>query len=315
MNIRYAVSGFIAISAIYLLGLVWANERGDTVGLMLQVLDVLPVLVALAFLSWLVRYLRWRWLLQRAGYNSGWLYGYLAYLSGFAFTATPGKVGELVRMRYLAWRAVPRHVVFGAFVYERWFDLIVVFLLGMAAFGQQSVLWISGIFVALFTGVVVLLVTFPQGLRRIESFFVSRNMLRSGSLVKGISDGLVSCRSWINVTDAAISFALGVLAWSITALSFCYLLAWLNLSVPLFSAFGSYPLAMLAGAASMLPGGIGSTEVSLVAILGVYGIPLEVAMVTAIAIRIAGMWFSIVFGFVAMLILELSARRDVLRGA
>lgn len=315
MTLRRAILGFVAISAVYLLGLVWADGCANTFRLVGQVAQVLPVLVGLAFVSWCVRYLRWHWLLQRAGYRPGWAYGYLAYLSGFAFTATPGKVGELVRIRYLGWRAVPGHVVFGAFVYERWFDLIVVFLLGMAAFGQQSVLWLSGIFVALFTGVVVVLASFPHALRLVEAFFVKRKMLRLGSMVNVVKDGLISCRAWMNAPDVTISFTLGVLAWSITAFSFCYLLAWLGLPVPLLSAFGSYPLAMLAGAASMLPGGIGSTEISLVAILGVYDIPLEVAMVTAIAIRVAGMWFSILFGFAAMLILELCERKDFRRGA
>ena len=309
MTLSRAVFGFLAISIIYLLGLIWADSRVDTFGTLGQVARVLPVLVGLAFISWCIRYLRWHWLLHRAGYRPGWIFGFLAYISGFAFTATPGKVGELVRMRYLAWRAVPRHVVLGAFVFERWFDLIVVFLLATAVFGHPGIFWISGIFVAVFTGTVLLLASFPQALGAVERLLAKHQHQRLSNLVNVINNGLASCRAWMNATDAALSFALGVIAWSITALSFCYLLAWLNLSVPALSAFGTYPLAMLAGAASMLPGVVGSTELSLVAILGVYAIPVEVATVTAIAIRVSGMWFSILFGFAAMLTLEVSEKR------
>ncbi|GGD04781.1 hypothetical protein GCM10007418_24800 [Halopseudomonas salina] len=205
---------------------------------------------------------------------------------------------------------MPAQVVFGAFVYERSFDLVVVFLLGMAAFGEHGILWLSGIFVVLFTSAVLLLGRFPQTLHVIESFVVRYGMDRLGGMVKVVEDGLISCRVWMNGPDVALSFGLGLLAWSVTALSFCYLLEWLNLTIPFLSAFGSYPLAMLAGAASMLPGGIGSTEISLIAILGVYGISVEVAAVTAIAIRVAGMWFSILFGFAAIGILEMSERRE-----
>jgi hypothetical protein len=44
---------------------------------------------------------------------------FFVYLAGFAFMATPGKAGELIRVHYLLKVGGPVNVSFGAFVYEK----------------------------------------------------------------------------------------------------------------------------------------------------------------------------------------------------
>ncbi len=66
---------------------------------------------------------------------------------------------------------------------------------------------------------------------------------------------------------------------------------------------------MLAGAASMLPGGIGSTEVAIIAMLSVFNAPLGSATLAAIGIRFATMWFAVVCGFVSVGLLEFKYKK------
>ena len=73
-------------------------------------------------------------------------------------------------------------------------------------------------------------------------------------------------------------------------------------------ALSLYPIAMLVGAASMLPGGIGSTEATLTLLLTSEGSPLATAAAAAVCIRIATLWFSIVLAFISMGLLSF---RDV----
>jgi uncharacterized protein (TIRG00374 family) len=70
-----------------------------------------------------------------------------------------------------------------------------------------------------------------------------------------------------------------------------------------------YPLSMLAGAASMLPGGVGSTEATIVGLLSLFDVPLGVAALAAIGIRFSSMWFAVLCGFIALSILEYRFRR------
>lgn len=75
-------------------------------------------------------------------------------------------------------------------------------------------------------------------------------------------------------------------------------------SFPLLSALGIYQLAILAGAASVVPGGVGSTEVTIVALLSLFEVPLGIATLAAVEIRFASIWFAMLCGFIAMCVLE-----------
>jgi uncharacterized protein (TIRG00374 family) len=54
----------------------------------------------------------------------------------------------------------------------------------------------------------------------------------------------------------------------------------------------------------MLPGGIGTTEVAMVLLLHGFGVPLDVATVTALAMRLATTWLAILIGFLCAGLLE-----------
>ena len=94
-----------------------------------------------------------------------------------------------------------------------------------------------------------------------------------------------------------------------------WLLGRLGVSIATLPAFGMYPLAMLAGAASMLPGGIGSTEAAIVALLLFVDVPIATATLAAVGIRLASLWFAIACGFVAAGVLEArdARRRSMVR--
>jgi uncharacterized membrane protein YbhN (UPF0104 family) len=61
---------------------------------------------------------------------------------------------------------------------------------------------------------------------------------------------------------------------------------------------------MLIGAASMIPGGIGSTEGAIVFLLGGYNVALGAALTIAVGIRLTTLWFGIFIGFMSLLFLE-----------
>jgi uncharacterized protein (TIRG00374 family) len=84
------------------------------------------------------------------------------------------------------------------------------------------------------------------------------------------------------------------------ALSFCWLLGRLGIDLPLSTSIAIYPLSMLVGAASMLPGGLGSTEATIVALLALNQAPLDVALLAAVAARLSTLWAAIAFGLVAL---------------
>ena len=303
---------FAAITFFYLAALIWVDSKNQVFSEFPAVLSILPVLLVLSFLSYIVRYLRWYWLLSRAGNKTNLVTGYLAYLAGFAFTATPGKVGELLRIRYLAPQGVPPWRVLAAFVFERAFDLVVVLLLSALAISQNDIFIFVFAFVVAILSVILVAVRNPAWLTRAAVYMRIYRLPKLSRIFKTVRDGLSGCRIWVTLPDILLSMLLGAVAWIITSFSFVWLLDQLGVSIPVLSALAIYPLAMLAGAASMLPGGVGSTEAVIVLLLSLFDVPLETALLAAIGIRISSMWFAIICGLFALGFLEFIFSRTVM---
>lgn len=307
MKLKRTFTGLILITALYLSALVWADTQNQVFKLLPALVAVLPILLGIALISYVIRYFRWHWLLSRSGHAIDWTPGFLAYISGFAFTATPGKVGELVRIRYLQPIGVSPSKVLGAFIFERAFDLIAVLMLSSVALTRTELFPFALTFVAILLFGIALVASRPDWLNRASAHLRLRRFKRLARIVKTLKGGLVACRLWLTPLDMFVSLGLGLAAWSLTSISFVWLLSQLGISVQFLPALAIYPLAMLAGAASMIPGGVGSTEAAIVTLLALYGVALGVATLAAVGIRIATLWFAVVCGISACSLLE--ARR------
>ena len=107
MKLKGSLIGFALITCLYLGLLIWLDARKQVFTHLPQLWQPLLAMMGMALASFMLRFARWQWLLSRLGHHPPLMYSFLAYLSGFVFTATPGKVGELVRIRYLSPAGVP----------------------------------------------------------------------------------------------------------------------------------------------------------------------------------------------------------------
>ena len=271
--------------------------------------QALPLAAVITFISFLLRYARWRRLITKAGYPVRTGEGLLAYLAGFAFTASPGKAGELVRCRYFSTFGVPVRTTFAAFLYERSMDLLVVLALSALA------LWTSNLFVPALVFVLSVL-GLLIAIARWGHWTENRGILRPGSIIlwasRFIRGGLEDCKVWLNPSDLLVSAAIGIMAWSMVCLAFIGLIGFLGIMLPLSFSFSLYPLAMLAGAASMIPGGVGTTEAAIVLLLSSAGVSIEQAALAALGIRVATLWFAMACGLVCVFILELRSGKTTI---
>jgi uncharacterized protein (TIRG00374 family) len=303
MKLRSAFIAFWLLTLAYLGLLFWIDQGRGQFSAVGDIYAVLPLLLLCTLAALLFRFWRWHWLLVRAGFRCNLAPGVLAYFAGFAFTATPGKVGELIRIRYLQPLGVPASTVISAFVFERALDLIVVLGIAMLAAWHWEVFPMAAGCVLFALTSVVVLARNPALLDRLAEFLRGMHFMRPAHLVDVLKNGLVHAGKWFTPLDLVVSFALGGLAWGLTAFAFMVLLGHLGVNLPILQSLSLYPAAMLAGAASMLPGGIGSTEAVLVTLLAGFAVPLSTGALAAIGIRLATLWFAMLLGIVAMLLL------------
>jgi uncharacterized protein (TIRG00374 family) len=89
-------------------------------------------------------------------------------------------------------------------------------------------------------------------------------------------------------------------AWAAEAIAFHWMLGWLGVEVPMAFAVFVYAVAMLAGALSFLPGGLGGTEAVMVGLLLWKGVSLPEAVAATVLIRLTTLWFAVVLGVIAL---------------
>ena len=304
MNLGKAAWGYGLIVLIYLALLLWADEQKGIFDLLPTASRQLPALMFFSLMSFCLRYARWFYLLRLASCHVPVVLGWLAYLSGFAFTATPGKVGELVRIRYFGRLQVNASLVVSAFVFERALDLLVVLGLASLWAADYKMLGMAAAFVSVLLLTVGWMVLRPDWLDASARVIAAKGWSRIAQLLYFVAEALKGCRVWLKPWPLMMSVLMGLGAWSITAYTFLLLLVALSIDLPWPAAFSAYPLAMLVGAVSMLPGGVGSTEAAIVVQLQYQDVPVATALLAAVIVRLGTLWFSVFLGFASIFTLS-----------
>jgi uncharacterized protein (TIRG00374 family) len=96
------------------------------------------------------------------------------------------------------------------------------------------------------------------------------------------------------------ALALGTVGWCSEGLSFYVLLHVLGAALNPLACMFIFSFSMLVGAISVLPGGLGSTEATMVGLLASEGVPFETALVATGVVRVTTLWFAVGLGLLAL---------------
>jgi uncharacterized protein (TIRG00374 family) len=275
------------------------------VGAAVGEVGLLGIVIALfmSSLNYGLRFLRWQTYLKVLGHPMPWRPSLNIYLAGFALTTTPGKAGEALRGVLLKRWGVPYPQSFAAFFSERLSDLFAVVLLtlfGLSLYPQAWPMIVVG--VAL---VAVGLVVLSQ--RRLLEHLVRKVPSDGGKvlgLLRHLLQVLVHAQQCHRLRLMLGLTALSVVAWSAEALAFDWILKWMGADIPLTFAVFVYALAMLAGAVSFMPGGLGGAEAVMVGLLVWKGMNSADAVAATVLIRLATLWFAVAIGAVMLIRLK-----------
>lgn len=265
-------------------------------------------LCTLAGTHFVLRALRWHLIIRTGGIGTRLSQNMRHYFGGFAMTATPGRVGELVRLRWLKRETGLGYTrLLPAAFADRVIELAAIVLvigaaLAMARLGSAAAWWVVAVAAFLVwvacrpwlleTGVGLLWRL--SGRRKTRLFAKLRRMTRD----------LVP---FMRPIVAAPALALGVVGWTLEGVAFWALLSWLGADVSLAAATAIFLVAVLSGTLSGLPGGLGGTEATAVALLLLKGVAPETAILATAIIRVTTLWFAVGIGFLVFPAAELRA--------
>lgn len=291
-----AVFWSVALAALGYLGLsLWAGWR-EVVAAVVQVGPwVMAGLLALSLVNYLLRFLRWGRYLALLDAPVPWRINLDAYFSGFALTTSPGKVGEMLRSVLLKPHGVPSAASLAAFFAERVSDLLSILVLaavGLWAYAPARPI----VGLALAAVVVALLLVQRTALIAAIDRWADARPQKWARLVVKLCEVVLHFRRCFSLPAMSMGLALGVVAWFAEGLGFWWLLVALDHPLPLSTAVFIYAFAMLVGALSFLPGGLGGSEAAMVALLTLNGLPEASAVSATLICRLATLWFAVGLG-------------------
>jgi len=92
----------------------------------------------------------------------------------------------------------------------------------------------------------------------------------------------------------------GVIAWTAEAVALYCLLHMLGFDVSLLSAIFIYGFSLVIGGITLLPGGLGGAEVTMLQLLILNDVTASAAVAVTIVIRLTTLWFSVFLGLCAL---------------
>jgi|GEM_PF-108487 len=291
------LGGLLALMLFGLISLAAATGWDETKAQLAKLtLTNIFVLLALSLANYLLRGLRWHLFARRLGLPTTLMQDLRHFLGGFAMSVTPGRVGELIRMRWLkreAGWAVERTAPL--VLMDRASDLTAIAII-LAVSVSLTTTGISGAFpVTLIAIGLAVIATRPALLTSFVTYthkFIGRWSRLFGRI-------RMAARSLKQFSGAAVmlpTLTLGLLGWLAEGYAFFLLLGWLGADIGLAMAVAVFVFSTLAGGLTGAPGGVGGAEAAMIAILGMKGVPLEISLPATAIIRITTLWFAIGIG-------------------
>ena len=262
----------------------------------------------LSLFNYVLRFARWQGYVKQMGYRLPAWRHLAYYLSGFAFTTTPGKAGEAVRSLYLKREHVTYRHSLAVMFAERFVDMIAMVILAIGtAFAFRSTRW-----TVLLLAVLVVLTLHLIRSRQLQRFLTGLRARFASNRIRIVlghmQELLDASSSLLRTAPLYKGIAIGLLAWGAEGLGFYLITAYLGIHTSVILAIGVYSCSVLAGAASFMPGGLGSTEAVMFLFLGLQGADTATAIAATLICRLATLWFAVGIGLLVIGWLELSRR-------
>lgn len=291
-----AVFWSVALAALGYLGLsLWAGWRDVWAAITLVGPWVLLGLLALSLSNYLLRFLRWAGYLALLDAPVDWRINLNAYFAGFALTTSPGKLGETLRSVLLKPHGVPTTSSLAAFFAERASDLLAILVLtAIGLWSYPPARPVVGLTLACVL-LALLLVQWTALITAIDRWAAARPQKVAKLLVR-LCEIILHFRRCFSLPALMAGLLVGVLAWLAEGLGFWWLLGALGHPLPLNTAVFIYAFAMLVGGLSFLPGGLGSSEAVMIALLMLNGFPEPAAVTATLICRLATLWFAVGLG-------------------
>ena len=263
-------------------------------------IEFLPLILSLVSAGWVALYFRWVLLLKNLKYSLPHKENFPIFLSGFALSVTPGKVGELLKSQLLKEKFdMPIKISAPVILIERFYNaigIIIISIFGILVFD------FSGIII-LITTCLLILIFFILRSERLFHIFIQK--ISKISFLSKFSNSFMNSYDVIKESTRPkifiISSILSAIYWIFESIAVYFILKSFGIDLlSIFDVIPTYATSIILGVASFIPAGLGVSESTLIGLLSLQGLTISTAVSLTIFIRLLTLWYSVFIGFIAL---------------
>lgn len=303
LNVRWltkVLPAVLLLALIFFLAKSYAGNEWLT-----HIKDISPTLVIilglLSFSNYGLRTLRWHLLFKSVGINLSKKTTFYSYFSGFGMAVTPGKIGEIIRIWIIRKSEnIPLRKSMYPLFGDRVTDLIAISAFSSLGFSMFKNMLLPGSIAIAITLSITLVWLFPEFFLSLILRAIKYLKIRSIKLTK-LLRAIKSETKNIKANHLSpIILIISLLAWFMEGLAFWLLLVNFNVDIPITIAISIFAISILVGALSMLPGGLGGAEITMVTLLVMLNVDTGIAVAATAIIRLFTLWYAVIIGLVVL---------------
>jgi uncharacterized protein (TIRG00374 family) len=269
---------------------------------------MIVVLLLFAFLNYALRFLRWHLYLKAMQVPIEYAKSFKVFMAGLSMTVTPGKAGEVFKSNFLHDETSSPWITGVSVVFvERLMDLVgvvLLVLLGTLFFPVGKGIAVVGLLIC-FT--ILLVFTSPRLF--VPLINLTARIKRLSTAKDKTLDIYNNIRNLLSWRLFILTTFLSVIAWFSECLVLYFALIACGCKLSIVHATFVYSLSTLAGALSMIPGGLIATEGSMTGLLFLFGIAFDQGTLVTLIVRICTLWFAVLLGALFLMLLVRDGRQ------
>jgi len=268
--------------------------------------DFFILLLIFTTISYAIRFIKWDFFLKRVGIRLNIWNNLFIFLSGFSMVMTPGKVGEI----WKGWlikdingeklnKTVPVVII------DRITDVLGLIFLSMLGI----IYYMEGVYI-----IIVLLLLFSGFIIAIRSKTISGKIIlllekRMGKHAENIKMMHATFEILMKPAGLILMSFVSALAWFFECLVMYFTILGFGQSISITVSTFIFSFASLAGAVSMVPGGLGVAEGSISGMLQYFGTAPAVSVAITIIVRSVTLWYGTIIGLSVYFIFNKKIKR------
>ena len=263
-------------------------------------------LLIFATLNWIIRFLKWNYFLKKAGIYLKLKDNLFIFFSGFSMNITPGKIGEIWKgwlIRDIKGEELSKSIP--VIIVERItdvFGLIILSFFGLLYYKKSIYL------------ILILIFIFLSFIIIIKSKTISnRIILKLETKMKKYIENIKTMHETFEIlvdSKGLIGISLfSAFGWFFECLGLYIIVIGFGKYINILLSMFIYSFASLAGAASMIPGGLGITEGTISGLLNFFGLSTTTSIGAAIIVRFGTLWYGTITGLLVYFIFRKKIRK------